>query len=190
MRDSVDKTISTINSELTQIREALKNPPFTDEDKEPDEILKELDRMRARLDGFKQQIQTVQGIRFSTIIHYWHLPYLFSRQSFVFYFMTNDSSILVSVILTCLTRSRLASALRNGGLQLQSHCDLHQRIRVQASILDHVPRVVGQIHRVGRCRFLHPRCGRSRQNHHCILQGMIVAVESSACLPEPRFNLS
>jgi hypothetical protein len=67
MRDSVDKTISTINSELTQIREALKNPPFTDEDKEPDEILKELDRMRTRLDGFKQQIQTVQGM--ATINH-------------------------------------------------------------------------------------------------------------------------
>lgn len=84
MRDSVDKTISTINSELTQIREALKNPPFTDEDKEPDEILKELDRMRTRLDGFKQQIQTVQGM--ATINHPFHGNCLvLSRKTFVCY---------------------------------------------------------------------------------------------------------
>jgi len=61
MRESVDKVIVRINADLAQIRESLKNAPFTppaDEDKEPDEVLKELDRVKAKLDGLKDQITT------------------------------------------------------------------------------------------------------------------------------------
>lgn len=61
MCESVDKTIFRLNSELAAVREALKAAPFTDQDREPADVLYELDRLRSKVEGLRDQITTVQG---------------------------------------------------------------------------------------------------------------------------------